>query len=442
MHNKMENKRYKSLEQEYFLNEFETSHNASVLTISKRELTVSTNNNQPLNNFKDIKELVSNAEEIYSVALVNNKLLISKFLEDIDIVLEKIRYNSHFCYLLEYKLPPSFGLEAEENADSFICSQIVFEKFEHASFNNLCFNISSNILDHKIEVDHLYVIQLGKCLNPENSNLGNKPKYSGNDVSVMIPHIGEIYYLKTCLKYLKKQSVNVKDIHICFDDDSFLNLNMDFEPNQRIHLWKNSPQYVGPYYPRDFIFKIITSEYLIFQDSDDISTSDRIETLINEINKNHSCGMIGSHSLVVDEIENKIFIFRYPINVNNAFKLYPNAAVFHPTTIINKKAYNSTGGFTKWRKFASDAEFHLKASLFMQIQNSDNFLYIKRNRKESLITAHKTHIHSKIRKFFHQIWQRDFRLIQTGKLELRSSTLCEDELEPKIDFSLKKINRI
>lgn len=434
----MKNKKYKYFKQGYFLNEFETPNNAFVFTISKRELVMPAKNNHSLNNFKDINRLVSNTEEIYSVALVN-KSLVTKFLEDIDIIFEKIQHNSHFSYLLEYELPPSFALDVEENVNSFVCSKIIFEKFGSESFNNLCFILSRNILDHKIEIDQLYIIQLGKYLKQENSNQEITPKYSGKDVSVMIPHMGKILYLETCLKYIKNQSVHAKDIHICFDDDSFINLNMDFVPTQNILLWKNSPQYVGPYYSRDFIFKIISSEYLIFQDSDDISTSDRIETLINEINQNPDCGMIGSHSLIVDEIENKIFTYRYPLNVNNAFKIYPVAGVFHPATIINKKAYISTGGFTKWRKFASDAEFHLKASLFMEILNSDNFLYIKRNRKESLVTAVKTNMNSKVRKFFYQIWQRDIGLIQAGKLDLSSSSLCETELEPEIDFSLKKI---
>lgn len=433
----MRNQKYEYFDYNYYLNDFDAFDNFSLITVSKVRLKSLNWNKVTVTNFEDIENMVKNAEDIYSVVFIK-KTLLKKFFDDIYVIFDKIKYDNHFIYLLEYINPPKIGHHIGMDVENFVCSKIVFDQTKSNGFNNLCFFFSSNILNRNIVIQRIFVVQLGKKDKPFVSF--NSDNCLSKDVSIMIPHLGELGYLEACLEQMENQLVAAKEINICFDDDSFKNFKPTTDLINKINLWKNSPQNVGPYYARDFIFKVIKCKYVIFQDSDDLATSDRVKVLMGEINRYPACGMIGSHYLDVDETENKIYSFRYPLNVNNAFLKYPKSYLLHPTTILSKKFYEISGGFTKWRKFASDAQFNLKAPLYMQIRNSDNFLYIKRTRRDSLLTASKSHLNSKLRKFFHRIWERDIELILNNKLDIDSSTFCETQLEPPINFSLIRIN--
>lgn len=422
----------------YYLSGFKTHGDFCLVAISIEELDFLTPNEEFISSSKDFDTLISNKEAIHSILYIKKSIQL-KVLKEIELIFEKIKYNSHFMFLLEYKSPPVVGLDIEPNIENFICSKDIFDRLKADEFNKACYVLSSGILNNTIQVNNIFILQLGKKTSLQ-LPYKEKTQTLVNDVSFMLPHCGDTNYLKTCLGYISKQTLQISDVNICFDDESYKKLNGDLGMTGKLNLWRNSPSNVGPYYPRDYIFKIITSDNVIFHDSDDISTSNRVEVLLNEFREHSDIGMLGSHFLDVDEMEETIYAFRYPLNVNNAFKKFPKSYVLHPTTLVNKRAYLSAGGFTRWRKFASDAQFNLKAPFFMKVRNSDNFLYIKRTRKESLLTSSKTHMNSRIRKFFHRVWQRDLKLIGEGKLEISASSLYENELEPMNDFKLIKIN--
>jgi hypothetical protein len=431
-------KKLKLGQQEYLLYKFKAINDFCILIISKTPLLIPIKICHPIDSYNSLKKLVSNSEDIYTLALVKEPLMIA-FLNEISEILQSIKTTLYFIYLLKYKLPPLINFDLEEEVDCFMCPVSLLDKFNNDKLNDLCYKLSNGILNNKISVDEIYAIQVGKNSFHSNDNQEKEALVSTKNVSLMIPHAGNIDFLKTCLKYVQTQTERIKDINICFDDNSFLGLDTRFKSDPFIKFWQNIPQNVGPYYPRDYIFQIVNSDYVVFQDSDDVPTSNRVEMLIDEINKNPDTGMIGSHSLEVDELEEKIYGWRYPLDVNKAHQIKSGYSLFHPTTIINKNAYLKSGGFTKWRKFASDAQYTFKASTCMKIRNSDNFLYIKRTRKDSLMTAPKTHSNSKIRKFFLRIWCRDITLILDGKLDIDSSSFNEKELEPEAYFTLREI---
>ena len=166
-------------------------------------------------------------------------------------------------------------------------------------------------------------------------------------------------------------------------------------------------------------------DIILFHDSDDISTSDRTSTLINFLIKNN-LDAVGSHELCIDTIEKKIVTIRFPLKVIDAMSNQGQFAIYFPATAIRKSAYLKTGGLSTVRKHSSDRQFYIRAYFFLNIENVDEFLYIRVKHENSLTTGKATALGSPVRERLNAQWIPDFVKVQNQNISLIESTLIDE----------------
>ncbi|MDO6434793.1 glycosyltransferase [Flavitalea sp. BT771] len=349
--------------------------------------------------------------------------------------------NADAAILLPYFPPPiishidygparSFAIM---NRDCF--SAIPIKLIEQNDLETLIYTFTYKYLNS--DRTDLKIIQVGKT----NQSGKQRPTKKLRHSLLVIPHKGRIDLLNRCLSSLEATDALPSRINLCFDDSSFkkMNLNMFNKIAGRISILKNKPGNRGPYLARHFSAVQTDKEYIFFQDSDDISTKDRFSIQMNELLQ-RGLDMIGSHELRIDQILKKVMIRRFPWDVTRALSWKDGFhSLFHPTSLISKKAYLQTGGFSTDRSFGYDTQFLLRSYFFLKSGNCDDFLYIRFRRPNSITTSEKTGLNSNFRNFLLTRWRTDFRLIREGCLDLAESSL--KVWRHKFAFTFIKINK-
>lgn len=245
-----------------------------------------------------------------------------------------------------------------------------------------------------------------------------------DQAALIIPHKGNPLFLQRCFQPLRKNELLPAHTMVCFDDRNYLKLCADdlLSSSTKVSLYRNSPANSGPYQARHAAMGLLGQNYIFFQDSDDISLPNRFALQMNAL-KERKLDLIGSHELRIDELEKKILVVRFPLDVNASMEKYAFHPLFHPTSLITKEAYERVGGFSTDLRFGYDSQFLLRAFFFLRIGNIDEILYVRFRRKGSLTTHHKTRIGSSLRSFLIWRWKIDFRLVLKNKLTIEESSL-------------------
>jgi len=281
---------------------------------------------------------------------------------------------------------------------------------------NIIFDIVCKSLDNENPCS-VNVHQFGKDAVQKNEAHNNHL----TDSMLIVPHIGNTGLLHRCLNSLSRCHATPASVNVCFDDDS----SSGFDASAYtlpLALYANLPQDSGPYPARHYSIVQSHTSYIFFNDSDDVSTSNRFTKLMAALQE-RELDMIGSHEIRIDEFQRNIKLYRYPLDVNNALRNGSPHAHFHPTSLIRRSAYLKTGGFSTDLTFGYDTQFLLRASLFIRIGNADDFLYIRYKRPGSLTTNEKTKLGSRRREFLAWRWFTDYRLILQQRISLQSSSL-------------------
>jgi hypothetical protein len=188
---------------------------------------------------------------------------------------------------------------------------------------------------------------------------------------------------------------------------------------------------VGPYVIRQNLASRSNEDLLVFHDSDDISCYDRFSCLRAEMART-GCDLVGSHECRVDEIVEEVRAFRFPIDASEALRGGPAHALLHPASMISRRSFWNTGGFSTNQIIGSDTQFLLRASFQLKIRNADSFLYIRRRHADALTVAPVTALGSPLRRSVENPWRADFESIKAGQLGIHESTLrCQNAPEPR-----------
>ncbi len=362
---------------------------------------------------------------IVSIGLLKAKN-VTAFEREIPLLEKKIDFEkSHFAVLLDYELPARYiSAENRPSEESFLISPEKFIQFYNADIDTgLCYHLMLESIDHRNEVEQLLVHQIGHP-NPTIGELKNRPE----SAEVIIPHRGkkeDLDDLKSALWYLEKQSTSANKISVCFDEWVTEHHFKLVDENAGVGFFANFPSGVGPYASRDKLARATVEDVIVFHDSDDVSTADRIAIQTNVL-KNENLDAIGSHELRVNKIDKKIEAVRFPIDVIGLEKKEEWHSIFFPTTAIKKSAYLKTGGLSTVRRHSSDSQFYWRAHFFLNIQNVDEFLYIRVKREDSLTTASSTALGSIVRERLRRQWRMDFLKIRNRNISLRESTLLDE----------------
>lgn len=330
----------------------------------------------------------------------------------------KNRKENYFIYIVPNRKAPTRMWRFDGICNSFMTRVSTLRRnmktIKDTDISSVCYVLSFSILNSANHTDGFLATTL----------LASKPiqfhKFINNECAIIISHHGKFNYLKTCLSYLNDFH---KLIYLGFDINK-VNSRID----ALINKYKNIKYYIsnfnknGPYGIRHELIINSTENLCIFQDSDDVSCADRFNEIVSAFAYTNA-EFIGSHEIRVDEIEECVKIYRYPLNVNEALNKAPNHCLLFPTSAIKKDSYQKIGGFSNYLRFGLDTQFLLRSHFQLEIRNLDSFLYIRRRRKGSLTTHPKTALGTKIRLESLKQWKRDFGKIRSGKIEIDNSSI-------------------
>jgi hypothetical protein len=247
--------------------------------------------------------------------------------------------------------------------------------------------------------------------------------------ALLMAHRGKAEHLQTALSFLARSRDHRIKIRVGLDVDTLDNLHDTIQLFHDVEFYQALRPPVGPYVIRQELAERSTERFLVFHDSDDISCHDRFCHLRAELERT-GCDLVGSHECRLDEIEEEVRIFRFPLNASEALRAGPVHALLHPTSMITQNAFQNAGGFSTNQIIGSDTQFLLRAYFQLQIRNVDSFLYIRRRHVDALTVAPNTGLGSSMRCEIEDPWRADFESIKSGRMGIHESTLrCQRATE-------------
>lgn len=344
-------------------------------------------------------------------------------------------YNNNeqtFVVLTPRKEPPPFTATEEEFMFSFSCSLQYFKKVT-GTINKGTF--SSNQLLFEL-LDRITTTQTGlKKLLVRQFPFESDNEVSASDYDVIIPHRGDNGYLNNVLSFLNLTKGG--KIYVGIDQEITIEVQGLMQSFNNVSFYNFSPNPVGPYVIRNWLIDHSYNELIFFQDSDDISCSDRFDRISGYM-KSSSCQLCGSHELRMDYYSRTVLAVRFPVNVIEALTTVPWHAQLHPTTAITRNAFYACNKFSEERTFGNDTKFLLYSYFVLKdIKNIDEFLYIRKRHSGTLTTLSETHLDSPVRQQLLNTWNYDFERIKSGWLKLEDSSLNYEV--SKLDYKVKKL---
>lgn len=337
------------------------------------------------------------------------------------------RLSLSTLFLIKPEAAPEKGVRLDEVVTSIVfteeCLRIVMEAYRPSNLRLLCFHVANYGISSTYKNGRMLARTFDDLSHPGDA-------YNGSDrLTVVIPHQGNLSYLDSCLKGINDSAIPPSQIWVYFDEE----LRQDHFEIVEKHLFpkyrKMNPPNCGPYVPRNHCVKHANTDYVCFQDSDDIPTYDRFTEIYQFINQNPMVDMAGCHELRVDELEEKVLAVRFPVNVTRALEVTASHPLFHPTAFAKIESVKKAGLFSTIRRYGADSQFLLRAHFSMEIRNLDKFLYIRRKRPGSLTTSPNTMLGSPDRTRLDISWKTDFELVKSGAICLENSTLQVEPLD-------------
>lgn len=340
--------------------------------------------------------------------------------------------------LLPYIDPPTGERRIDGAVESFFLSPTIFnmKAFSLSNISRYIYELVNFYLNGNNQ-NGIEIVQVGKICSFCRQVRDRTRVYLENS-TLQIAHKGSPNLLKRCLNFLNYSDDIPSTVEICFDDRSYKRISLKSFDNilTKFISYKNIPLSVGPFLARQYLVQQSTKKYIFLSDSDDISLAYRFRRQMREL-QHRKLDIVGSHELRIDQIDKRIYVIRFPKDVNLALSIGAFHPLLHGTCVMSKEAFLKAGGYSTKRKFGYDSQFLLRAGFFLKIGNIDDFLYLRFRRNNSLTTAKKTAFGTNLRTFLTWRWRVDFQLIQSGKLKLIDSSLKVEK--HNFDFKIERI---
>jgi hypothetical protein len=325
---------------------------------------------------------------------------------------------STIIFLLPWQRPPVMNMRNDGHAHSFICSAQVFRSITslHPEYplDKLSFTALAAITNGEMEVHRVLVRQL-PWREPQ-------PAVVAPDGALIMAHRGKPVHLEMALRYLDKTAGMKLSVRVGLDVEDLSKYDRLVNLFPHVEFFSAQPAPVGPYVIRHELAKRSPEPIIVFHDSDDISCPDRLSTLYREMAAS-GCDLVGSHELKVDEINQTVTAFRFPLDVSDALDKDVGHPLQHPTSMVKRERFHDVGGFSTDQRVSNDSQFLLRAYFGMRIRNADEFVYIRRRHPEALTVAPETGMHIPLRRRLGASWNVDFRAVKNGTLRLEESSL-------------------
>jgi hypothetical protein len=384
-------------------------------------------NNLPRETVRSLNELASESVEF---VLVLQSSLAKAFEHSAGALRDDIFSASiaSLVVLVPWREPPASGRRDDGEVSSFLCSATIVRDWLRTSgqysLNALCFSLLKAVLNDDVPVQRLFIRQLPYGPWPD------QPPSVEDDGSVIMAHRGPQAYLATALNFIDRAAESSNFcIRIGLDIEDFIEYRALVEKYDHAEFYRIENPPAGPYVIRDWLARRSSEHLLVFQDSDDVSCHDRFARQYQEMAKT-GAHLIGCHELSVDEMNRKVRVLRFPLDVSAALSLKSSVAFdkgeesfLHATAMMMRTRFIDAGGFSTDRKIANDTQFLLRAHFSMHIRNIDAFLYIRRIHPTALTVAPETGHGCAVRRSLSDTWQADFEAVKNGKARLEHTSL-------------------
>lgn len=331
-----------------------------------------------------------------------------------------------FAALVSRREPPLEDYRDDGPVGSFACSARLLREYvaELRRPYRLCYLVLQGLLASRLPFERVMVRQIPLEEGTEvsyHSYHSYQRAATRAQVAVLLPHRGPAALLGAALRSV----MHVRGrphVLVGLDTGAIAPYRRLAARYPEVEFFVSEPAPVGPYAIRHALAERARERLLLFQDSDDISCWERI-AILEQALRETGCAMVGSHELRLDEIWRCVRAIRFPLDVSAALRARPHHPMLLPTTLLRRDGYFATGGFSTDRAFAYDTQFVFRASFLLGLRNVDEFLYIRRRRRDSLTTAPETGLGTPVRVELLANWTRDFLAVKAGRLALERSSL-------------------
>jgi hypothetical protein len=320
--------------------------------------------------------------------------------------------------LLPWMAPPEWAMRFDGQVRSFVCGRATFRSLAaraaECPVEGLCFALLDGIMNQHLAVDRLAVRQLPFGMTGQEA--------CPTKASLIMAHRGRRLHLSTALRYISRAVRPGVRTRIGLDEDdptAYASIAAHYPEAQFFRL---VPAGAGPYVVRQELARRSKEPLLVFHDSDDISCYDRFIAQEEEL-RGAGCDLVGCHEMRVDEMEKEVTAIRFPLDVTASLNAHGGHRLWHPTTMVKRDAFWSSGGFSTDRKIANDTQFLLRAHFGMKIRNLDGFVYLRRKHRSALTVAPATALDQPIRQQLSKVWLRDFEAVKRGEMRIEESSL-------------------
>jgi hypothetical protein len=333
--------------------------------------------------------------------------------------------------LVPWKEPPIYGRRNDGPVWSFACTSPLMQRLLANAGSpvlaELSFLLLHGILNRVLDVEALWVRQVKTPVE-----LSGFPHPLDTRASLIMAHRGPFRFLEAALSLIDRAAsaamVTVRVGLDIADESEYFPLAGRSRRREMFVVGEDAP--VGPYAIRQYLIDQSTEDFIVFQDSDDLSCSDRFEVQYGEL-RHSGADLVGCQELVVDEINGRVDAMRFPLDVTNALRREGSAAetfneeepLLHPTVMVWRQKFVDSGGFSTDQRIANDTQFMLRAFFAMKMRNSGEFLYVRRRHPNALTVAPETAAGCALRRELGTRWSVDFDAIKRGRLTIAGSSL-------------------
>ncbi|WP_459200947.1 glycosyltransferase family 2 protein [Methanococcus sp. CF] len=188
-------------------------------------------------------------------------------------------------------------------------------------------------------------------------------------VSVIMPNYNNEKYLAEAIESILNQTYKNFEFVIiddCSTDNSWNIIQNYAKKDNRIKEFRNEQNLkIVKTRNKGFELMSLNSKYIAIFDSDDVSMPERLEKQVNFLEKNLDYGLIGSHTLIIDENSKIIGYRKYETDFKKIIKNMVKKNQFaQPSVMIKKSVLNEVGYYDEvfevcedydlWFKFANN----------------------------------------------------------------------------------------
>lgn len=194
-------------------------------------------------------------------------------------------------------------------------------------------------------------------------------------VSVLMPAHNSGRFIDAAIASILEQSYTNLELVVLDDgslDDSAARAAAWAARDSRVRALRNDGNR-GVAYTRNRLFQLAsrTSQYFAIMDSDDISMSDRIAHQVAFLDANPEHGLVGGHTLIIDDRDNVLGLRRYPITHTDILKALTRFnPIANPTAMLRRSVLKETGEYDT-RLFIEDYDLWVRVVLAQKAANLD-----------------------------------------------------------------------